>query len=92
MYFIDVQGTLISDADKTPIAGSIEFIDQLNKDNIPYMVVTNNTKKDSFVFYEYLASIGFNFTYDKYLDPLMLLESHLEKTSVLIIKILVLSL
>ena len=82
MYFIDVQGTLISDADKTPIRGSIEFIDTLNSKNIPYMVVTNNTKKASKSFYDYLKSIGFNFSFDNYLDPLMLLESRVQKDAV----------
>ncbi|RLD41678.1 MAG: HAD family hydrolase, partial [Bacteroidetes bacterium] len=37
MYFIDVQGTLISDIDKSPIRGSIAFIDMLNKTETPYM-------------------------------------------------------
>lgn len=82
MYFIDVQGTLISDYDKTPIRGSIEFINKLNKEKIPYMVITNNTKKASHDFHEYLNSIGFEFGFDKYLDPLMLLESRVEKTAV----------
>ena len=82
MYFIDVQGTLISDSDKSPITGSIEFIDMLNSKNIPYMVVTNNTKKKSEDFYNFLKTQGFNFSFDKYLDPLMLLESRVEKTSV----------
>ncbi len=82
MYFIDVQGTLISDADKSPIPGSIEFISLLNEKKIPYMIVTNNTKKASWDFYEYLTSIGFDFTYEKYLDPLMLLESRVSKESV----------
>jgi len=82
LYFIDVQGTLISDVDKSPIRGSIEFIDMLNEKNIPYMVVTNNTKKKSEIFYNFLQEQGFNFSFDKYLDPLMLLESRVEKTSV----------
>ena len=82
MYFIDVQGTLISDSDKSPINGSIEFIDMLNKKNIPYMVVTNNTKKQSETFYNYLRDIGFDFSFDRYLDPLMLLESRVVKESV----------
>lgn len=82
MYFIDVQGTLISDADKSPIRGSIEFINRLNADKIPYMVITNNTKKASTDFHNYLTSIGFNFGFDKYLDPLMLLESRVEKEAV----------
>ena len=82
MYFIDVQGTLISDADKSPIRGSIEFIDSLNRSQTPYMIITNNTKKASQDFYKYLNSIGFNFSFDKYLDPLMLLEGRVEKSSV----------
>lgn len=82
MYFIDVQGTLISDSDKSPIRGSIAFIDMLNKTRTPYMVITNNTKKSSQDFYAYLNSIGFNFGFDKYLDPLMLLEFHVEKEAV----------
>jgi len=82
LYFIDVQGTLISDIDKSPIDGSIAFIDTLNKCNTPYMVVTNNTKKNSKSFYNYLNEIGFKFSFDKYLDPLMLLESRVEKASV----------
>ena len=81
MYFIDVQGTLISDADKSPIAGSREFIDYLNKENIPYMVITNNTKKSSVDFYESLQSIGFEFSFERCLDPLMLLASRVEKES-----------
>ncbi len=82
MYFIDVQGTLISDVDKSPIRGAVEFIDKLNQDKIPYMIVTNNTKKDSLDFYEFLKSSGFNFKFDNYLDPLMLLNSKVQKDAV----------
>lgn len=82
MFFIDVQGTLISDEDKSPIRGSIEFIDMLNEKSIPYMIITNNTKKASNDFYMYLKSIGFNFEFSLYLDPLMLLESRVEKEAV----------
>ena len=82
MYFIDVQGTLISDNDKTPIEGSIEFITMLNKTSTPYMIVTNNTKKSSKDFYNYLQQIGFDFDFSKYLDPLMLLESKVLKDSI----------
>ena len=82
MYFIDVQGTLISDSDKSPIRGSIAFINKLNADKTPYMIITNNTKKASEGFYTYLSSIGFNFDFERYLDPLMLLESRVEKNAV----------
>jgi len=82
LYFIDVQGTLISDIDKTPIRGSIEFVDALNKSNTPYMVVTNNTKKQSRDFYNYLQSIGFDFGFERYLDPLMVLSYRVQHSSV----------
>jgi NagD protein len=82
LYFIDVQGTLISDTDKSPIRGSIEFIDMCNRKNIPYMIITNNTKKASNDFYSYLTSIGFDFNFSSYLDPLMLLESRVSKEAV----------
>lgn len=82
MYFIDVQGTLISDEDKSPIAGSREFIARLNSEKIPYMVVTNNTKKASKDFYDFLISLGFEFSFERYLDPLMLLERDVEKEGV----------
>jgi len=82
LYFIDVQGTLISDEDKMPIRGSREFIDYLNAEDIPYMIITNNTKKSSSDFYDYLKSIGFNFNYEKYLDPFILLEAQVAKEDV----------
>ncbi len=82
MYFVDVQGTLISDADKTPIVGSLEFIRSLNEQKIPYMIVTNNTKKSSSDFYEYLKSLGFEFEFSSYIDPLMILESCVSKDKV----------
>jgi NagD protein len=82
VYFIDVQGTLISDNDKSPIAGSKEFLQHLNKNNLPFMVITNNTKNSSESFYKYLQSIGLEFSFDKYLDPLMVLEDKVQKDAV----------
>lgn len=82
-YFVDVQGTLIDDIDKNPIKGSIQFINELNSENIPYMVVTNNTKEESFKFLEYLNSIGFQISKERYLDPLMILDEILESKEIL---------
>ena len=79
MFFIDVQGTLIDDNSKKPIAGAIAFIDHLNLFSIPYMVVTNSTKYLSSEFLDYLNSIGLNIPIDRYLDPLMVLEDQLSK-------------
>lgn len=73
MYFVDVQGTLIDDKAQQPIPGAIEFIDALNADAVPYLVVTNNTKQPSAVFLAYLNDLGFAIPDEKYLDALMLL-------------------
>ncbi|NWF66887.1 MAG: HAD-IIA family hydrolase [Campylobacterales bacterium] len=82
MYFIDVQGTLIDDEKMLPIAGAIEFINTLNKKNIPYVIITNNTKHESHKFLEYLNSIGFDISESRYLDPLMVLKSVVKDESV----------
>lgn len=80
MYFIDVQGTLIDDHTKLPTRGAIRFIDYLNAHKIPYMVITNSTKNPSDAFLGYLNSIGLNIPKEHYLDPLMMLERHIDKT------------
>lgn len=75
-FLIDVQGTLISDEDKTPISGACEFIDRLNELKIPYCVVTNNTKEKSEDFLKFLQSLGLHV--ECYLDPFMILDDVLE--------------
>ncbi len=72
-YFIDVQGTLIDDINKEPINGAIEFIDTLNEKNIPYVVITNNTKFKSEDFKKFLNDKGFNIK--NYIDPFYILNS-----------------
>lgn len=82
MYFIDVQGTLITDSDKTAVSGAVAFIDYLNKHNKPFMIVTNNTKQLSSVLFEYLVSLGFTINKKHYIDPLMLLDECLDAKKV----------
>ncbi len=74
MYLIDVQGTLIDDKHKQPISGALEFINSLKE---PFVVVTNNTKKPSMEFYNFLKDLGFNIPADSYLDPFMVLKNSL---------------
>lgn len=71
MFFLDVQGTLISDADKSLIYGAKELIDFLNTKNIPYVVITNNTKKIDFL--ERLRQKGLAIKEDAYIDPFSVL-------------------
>lgn len=82
MYFIDVQGTLISDDDKSPIRGSREFIQKLNTLKIPYIIITNSTKKSSEEFFSFLKKSGFDIDFSSYLDPLMVLERSVAKDGV----------
>ena len=79
-FFIDIQGTLIDDKNFLPLPGSIEFLDFLNKKNIPFILVTNNTKRDSLEFINYLKNLGFNF--ENYIDPLMILDKYIKNQKV----------
>jgi len=81
-YMIDVQGTLIDDRQKLPIAGSVEFIKELKEQKTPFVLVTNNTKQDSEKFKAYLRNLGYLFDDTQYLDPLMILGTILPPTSV----------
>ncbi|QOR00997.1 HAD-IIA family hydrolase [Campylobacter sp. 2014D-0216] len=76
MLFLDVQGTLISDHDKSPIDGALELISSLNKAKIPYVVITNNTKKLDFL--NYLQNLGFEIDEKAYIDPFSVLKDHLK--------------
>ena len=80
-YFIDIQGTLIDDKNFLPLPGAIEFIDELNKRNIPFCLVTNNTKKESNEFIKYLQNLGFKFNENQYIDPLMIIKKELKNIS-----------
>jgi len=71
-FFIDVQGTLIDDINKEPINGACDFISYLNKNDIPYVVITNNTKENSDNFLESLKEKGFDIK--NYIDPFCILK------------------
>lgn len=73
-FFIDVQGTLIDD-NKNLIKGASEFIKILNKKDIPYVVITNNTKQQSDLFLENLKEKGLDIK--NYIDPFYTLKEAL---------------
>jgi len=79
-YFIDIQGTLVDDKNFKPISGAVEFLDYLNQKNIPFVLLTNNTKRDSKEYQEYLKSLGFKFK--NYLDPLMVLDEYIKNKKI----------
>lgn len=82
IYFVDVFGTLISDGDKNTIYGSKSLIRHFNKHNIPYVVVSNNTKIKSDEFLENLKQKGLEVRSDAYLDPFCVLEKICPKGAV----------
>ncbi len=79
-FFIDVQGTLICDEKKEPINGACEFIETLNKQNIPYAVITNNSKEKSEDFLKSLQEKGLDIKH--YIDPFSLLTNTLNHKKV----------
>lgn len=79
-FFIDVQGTLICDEKREPISGAIEFIETLNQKNIPYVVITNNTKIKSDEFLESLRQKGLDI--QNYIDPFSLLTQMLKEKKI----------
>ncbi len=81
-YFIDIQGTLIDDKNFLPLPGAIQFIDYLNQKNIPFVLVTNNSKRDSKEFITYLQNLGFKIDEKNYIDPLMILDEEIKDIKV----------
>ncbi|WP_086237036.1 HAD-IIA family hydrolase [Campylobacter porcelli] len=82
MYFIDVQGTLISDSDKSPINGACKLIESLNLNQIPYVVITNNTKVKSDEFLGSLRAKGLAIKDGAYLDPFCVLNESISPCNV----------
>lgn len=81
-YFIDVQGTLLSDATKQPLDGAVELIAHLNHTKTPYVVITNNTKERSEDFLRSLHVKGLAIPKENYLDPFMVLQSRVKEKEI----------
>lgn len=80
MLFLDVQGTLLSDKDKSLIRGAKELIAYLNGQNIPYIIITNNTKDLNFL--DSLRQKGLEIKEGAYLDPFCVLKSIIKPCAV----------
>lgn len=81
-YFVDIQGTLLSDEDKSPLSGALDLIGHFNKNDIPYVLVTNNTKQLSSELIHELHVKGFEFPKERFIDPLMVLADMVGDNSV----------
>lgn len=80
MLFLDVQGTLLSDEDKSLIKGAKELVAQLNLRNIPYVIITNNTKNLSLL--SDLKRKGLEIKENAYLDPFCLLQDFIKPSKI----------
>lgn len=81
-FFIDVQGTLISDLDKSVLDGAAKLIDTLNAKKLNYVIITNNTKIKSDDFLLNLRNLGLNIKDNAYIDPFCVLDSILKPCEV----------
>jgi len=75
-FFIDIEKTLVDLKYYLPYPGAIEFVNYLYENQIPFVLLTNNTRIPTDLLVEYLKDEGFKF--DHYLDPLMVLKEELK--------------
>lgn len=80
MLFLDVQGTLIKDSDKSLVEGASELVSWLNSKQIPYVIITNNTKNLNFL--ANLREKGLDIKDNAYLDPFFVLKQRLQPCKV----------
>ncbi len=81
-YFIDIQGTLLSDEDKSLIDGACALLESLDKNKTPYVLVTNNTKLSKEQMLKDLKSKGLDLDAQRYIDPMMVLKQSVGEKSV----------
>ncbi|TQR30633.1 HAD family hydrolase [Campylobacter sp. MIT 99-7217] len=77
MFFLDVQGTLLSDKDKSLIEGAKQLIEHLNLKKLPYVIITNNTKKLDFL--QILRQKELAIKENAYIDPFFVLSTLMRK-------------
>ena len=80
MLFLDVQGTLLKDSDKSLIQGASGLISWLNFKQIPYVIITNNTKDLNFL--QNLRIKGLDIKDNAYIDPFVVLKQRLKPCKV----------
>ena len=79
---IDVQGTIINDINREPIDGAVQIVNSLTDRNLPFVLITNNTKFSSTDFSNYLRGHGFRFEDSQYIDPFSALKDIVDGKSI----------
>ncbi|WP_457642752.1 HAD-IIA family hydrolase [Persephonella sp.] len=71
-FVIDLDGVLTQDERFSPIDGAVEFIDCLNKNSVPYVIATSNSRFSPEEIGKALKENGFNIDTDRIITPLVI--------------------
>ncbi|GHU59860.1 haloacid dehalogenase [Spirochaetia bacterium] len=77
---IDLEGTLVSSG--IALSGSIDFINYIQENNIPYYIITNTISKTIEQMENSLNSIGFNVNKEYIINPIMVLNYFIKQNNV----------
>lgn len=79
-FIIDLEGTLVSSG--TPLPGSIEFINFLNKKCIKYYIITNTVSKTVETWEELLKGMGLEIKKENILYPIVVLNDFIKENDI----------
>ena len=79
-FIIDLEGTLVSNG--IPLFGSVELIDTLNINNIPYCIITNTVSKTVGQMEENLKINGLNVLEGHILNPITVLDYFIKENEI----------
>ncbi|NPA17411.1 MAG: HAD hydrolase-like protein [Aquificae bacterium] len=81
-FLIDLDGVLTKDENFTPIEGAVEFIDYLNRNRIPYLIATSNSRFPPEEIIRRMRNNGFNLSPEKIITPLVVAPEVMKKEGV----------
>jgi HAD superfamily hydrolase (TIGR01458 family) len=77
---IDLEGTLVSSG--IPLPGSIEFMQHIQNNNIPFVIITNTVSKTNEQIVENINKIGFNVSKEQIINPIIILNHFLKDNNI----------
>ncbi len=81
-FLLDLEGTLVKDKTYTPFKSALEFTEELDRLNVPWIIATNNSTEKPTVLIEILREKGFNVNERKLLSPSLLAKEFLRREGV----------
>jgi HAD superfamily hydrolase (TIGR01450 family) len=77
---LDLEGTLVSSG--TPLPGSIELVDYMNKNNIPYCIITNTVSKTVDQMEQNIKDNGLNISKRCIINPMVVLNWFIKENGI----------